>query len=71
VTETDEANQTSEAVQASYQDASRFSKVVKFSSFKKFTTSAEGMDNMKAVAENEVTEILKNFLESSLPKVCQ
>ena len=69
MTETDETNQTAEAVQKSYADASRFNKVVKLKGFKPFTSAQEALDNIMAVSENEATDFLKSFLEQNLPKV--
>ncbi|CAG9466194.1 unnamed protein product [Pedinophyceae sp. YPF-701] len=69
VTATDETNQTAEAVQQAYADASRFGKVLKLAAFKPFESAQEALENILAVSDNETTELLRSFLETNLPKV--
>jgi len=69
VTSSDETNQSADAVQQAYSDMSRFGKMVKLSAFMPFTTAQNALDNINAITEGHVTDDLKAFLETNLPKV--
>ncbi|BDA45072.1 Nucleolar protein 56 [Coccomyxa sp. Obi] len=69
VTGVDELGQSAEAVQQSTVDLTRFGKVVKLQSFAPFTNAAHALDEMNAISEAVLTDDLKNFLETNLPKV--
>lgn len=58
-----------EAVQQNVADIQRFGKAVKLSAFKPFTSAANALEQINAVSESQVTEDLKNFLTTNLPKV--
>ncbi|KFM28625.1 Nucleolar protein 56 [Auxenochlorella protothecoides] len=69
VTALDEIGTSVDAVQASVTDLSRFGKAVKLTAFRPFSSAANALEQINAVSESQVTEDLKNFLTSSLPKV--
>lgn len=69
VTGVDELGQSADAVQQSTVDLTRFGKVVKLQSFAPFTNAAHALDEMNAISEAVLTDDLKSFLETNLPKV--
>lgn len=69
VTGVDELGQSADAVQQSTVDLARFGKVVKLQSFAPFTNAAHALDEMNAISEAVLTDDLKSFLETNLPKV--
>ncbi|KAL4451524.1 hypothetical protein ABPG75_007186 [Micractinium tetrahymenae] len=69
VTASDELAQGSDAVQRSVENMERFGKVVKLSAFKPFTSAANALEQINAVSESQITDDLKNFLTTNLPKV--
>lgn len=48
--------------------AAKFQQVVKLAGFRAFTSAAQALENMNAVSEGLLTEELKAFLETNLPK---
>lgn len=65
----DELGQSSDAVQQSTLDLTRFGKVVKLQAFAPFKNAAHALDEMNAISEAVLTDDLQNFLEANLPKV--
>ncbi|KAL4513455.1 hypothetical protein Ndes2526A_g07415 [Nannochloris sp. 'desiccata'] len=61
----DEIAQVQEAVT----DIARFGKYVKLSAFKPFSSAANALEQINAVSESQMTDDLKNFLSTNLPKV--
>ncbi len=51
-------------------DIARFGKTTKLTAFRPFTSAADALEQINAISESQLTDELKNFLESSLPKVC-
>ena len=49
-------------------DLSRFQRVVKMVGFMPHSTAENALVNMNAITEHEVTDDLKAFLESNMPK---
>lgn len=49
-------------------DLSKFQRIVKMTAFHPFDTAENALENINAITEHEVTEDLKNFLETNLPK---
>lgn len=47
----------------------RFGKVAKLVAFKPFASAASALEQINAVSEAQVTDDLKAFLETNLPKV--
>jgi nucleolar protein 56 len=68
VTATDEANQTGDAVQKTYTDLARFGKMVKLAAFSPFTSAANALENVQAIADDKLPKDLQTFLEANLPK---
>ncbi|MQL71131.1 hypothetical protein Taro_003459 [Colocasia esculenta] len=64
----DEIGQNTEAVRNSVLDLNRFGKVVKLAAFKPFSSALDALNQCNAVSEGILTDELRNFLESSLPK---
>ncbi|CAI5973491.1 unnamed protein product [Closterium sp. NIES-64] len=64
----DELAQSSDAVQASVADLTRFSQVVNLSAFKPFSSAADALEQCNAVSEGLLTPELQSFLEMNLPK---
>jgi hypothetical protein len=50
-------------------DMARFGKVCKLVGFKPFQTAADALEQINAVSESVLTDELKNFLTTNLPKV--
>lgn len=63
----DELGGQLKAIQKSISSLERFSKMVKLSAFQPFQTAEEALENIQAIAANEVSETLKNFLITNLP----
>ena len=55
-------------VQAGAVELNKFQRSVKMVAFQPFTTAENALINMNAITEHEMTEDLKNFLESNLSK---
>jgi len=55
-------------VEEAVMDVSKFSQVVNLSSFFPFKTAADALNNINAVSEGVVTDDLKLFLETNMPK---
>lgn len=68
ILETEEIGSQLEEIQASVTDFSRFQRYVKMMGFHPFDTAENALENMNAVTEHEVTDDLRNFLESNLCK---
>jgi nucleolar protein 56 len=54
-------------IQKAIMDIERFSKMVKLAAYQPFTTAEEALENITAVAHNNVTDTLKKFLTTHLP----
>ncbi len=50
-------------------DMGRFGKVCKLVAFKPFASAADALEQINAVSESNMTDDLKNFLTTNLPKV--
>ncbi len=55
-------------VQAGAVELNKFQRSVKMVAFQPFTTAENALVNMNAITEHEMTDDLKNFLESNLVK---
>lgn len=60
---------STDAVQQSISDMSRFSKIASLVAFKPFSTAADALEQINCVSESLTTEMLVTFLTSNLPKV--
>ncbi|PRW20780.1 Nucleolar 56 [Chlorella sorokiniana] len=69
VTAADELAQGVDAVQQAVSNIERFGKSVKLIAFKPFTSAANALEQINAVSESQITDDLKNFLTTNLPKV--
>jgi NOP5NT (NUC127) domain len=69
VKDVDAVGLSSENVQASITDMARFSKLVTLLAFKPFTTAMDALEQVNAVSESAVTDMLVAFLKLNLPKV--
>ena len=49
-------------------DLARFQRVVKMLAFHPFSTAENALENINAITEHELTDDLRNFLESNLSK---
>ncbi|KAH7835565.1 hypothetical protein Vadar_027419 [Vaccinium darrowii] len=61
--------QNTESVQDSVSDLNRFRKVVKLVAFTPFEPALDALNQCIAVREGRMTDVLRNFLELTLPKV--
>ena len=68
VASAEEIGSTSEQVQDQMADFSTFSRAVKMTAFRPFQGTEEALDNALKVSEGELTEELRSFLETALPK---
>eukprot|EP00568_Trieres_chinensis_P005915 CAMPEP_0183299210 /NCGR_PEP_ID=MMETSP0160_2-20130417/6007_1 /TAXON_ID=2839 ORGANISM="Odontella Sinensis, Strain Grunow 1884" /NCGR_SAMPLE_ID=MMETSP0160_2 /ASSEMBLY_ACC=CAM_ASM_000250 /LENGTH=581 /DNA_ID=CAMNT_0025461409 /DNA_START=96 /DNA_END=1841 /DNA_ORIENTATION=+ len=50
-------------------DFGRFGRSVKLTAFRPFESAVEALENCNAVSEHAMTDLVRDFLESSLPKV--
>jgi nucleolar protein 56 len=69
IRDVDNIGLSSDSVQASLADIARFSKIASLVAFKPFTTAVDALEQINAVSESEMTEMLATFLTTSLPKV--
>lgn len=69
VKEFDEISQAADKVQEAVSDMARFGKICKMVAFKPFGSAADALEQINAVSESSLTDELKNFLETNLPKV--
>jgi len=67
-TEWEQIGQDDNAVQLALNEVESFGRFVEFKAFHPFQNAEEALSNMKAIANSEATDILKAFLERSLPK---
>jgi nucleolar protein 56 len=65
--ESEEIADESPELQKSIQDFGRFSRLVKFKSFVPFVSAESALENVNAISEGLVHDVLKNFLELNLP----
>jgi nucleolar protein 56 len=65
--ESEEIADESPELQRSIQDFGRFSRIVKFKSFVPFVSAESALENVNAISEGLVHDVLKNFLELNLP----
>jgi len=68
VTESEEIGLQVETVQQSIQDLAKFGKICKLKSFVPFRSAEDALENINQLSEGIVHELLKNFLETNLPK---
>lgn len=66
--EFEETAETEEEVQNSVLDPKKFSKIVQLHAWTPFKDAEDALNQVNAVAANQVTEELVNFLEMNLPK---
>jgi len=68
VLENEEIGSLIQEVQLSMGDLARFQRIVKLVAFHPFDSAEDALENINAVSEHEMTEGLRNFIESNLPK---
>jgi len=66
--ESEEVGLSLESVQQSISDLSRFSRIVKKAAFLPFPNAETALDTINRLSEGEVSDFVKNFLETNLPK---
>ncbi|GFH06734.1 nucleolar protein, component of C/D snoRNPs, partial [Haematococcus lacustris] len=69
VKEYDEISQATDKVFEAVGDMARFGKVCKLTAFKPFGSAADALEQINAISESVLTDDLKNFLTTNLPKV--
>jgi len=69
VKDVDAVGLSTDSVQESITNMERFSKIVTLSAFKPFATAADALEQVNAVSESSLTEMLQGFLVTNLPKV--
>ena len=69
VKDIDNVGLTCDNVQAAISDMARFSKMVSLLAFKPFATAVDALEQINAVSESAVTDMLASFLKTNLPKV--
>ena len=69
VKDIDNVGLSTETVQDSISDMARFSKIVTLLAFKPFATAVDALEQINAVSESQVTEMLAAFIKMNLPKV--
>ena len=57
------------STRATNRDWSRFQRVCELHGFKPFTSAKDALEQINAVSEGELSELLRNFLEQNLPSV--
>jgi len=65
----DEIGQAAAKVQESVGDVARFGKIVKMAAFRPFASAADALEQINAVSEASLTDALRDFLKTNLPKV--
>lgn len=68
VLENEEIGALLEEVQAGLTDLARFQRITKMVAFHPFDSAENALENMNAITEHEMTDDLRAFLESNLPK---
>jgi len=68
VAESEEIGIELESVQASIQDLAKFGKICKFKTIVPFRSAQDALENINAMSEGAVHPLLKDFLETNLPK---
>lgn len=68
VVEADVVASQVDAVQQAMTEFSRFSKMVKLKAFAPFQSAQHALENANLVSEGAVSDFLKNFLETNLPR---
>eukprot|EP01035_Chromulina_nebulosa_P031128 gene31128-41472_t len=68
VLESEEIGALIKEVQAGQTDISRFQRVVKMIAFHPFESAENALENINAITDHELTDDLRNFIESALPK---
>ena len=66
VKEIDSVGLSMEQIQESISNMERFSKIVTLSAFKPFSKALEALEQINAVSESQMTDMLKGFLETKL-----
>jgi hypothetical protein len=61
-------NESTFQIQLSMNDLSRFQRIVKLVAFHPFDSAENALENINAITEHEVTNDLREFLGSNLPK---
>lgn len=68
VLESEEIATLAAEVQSGLSDFSRFQRIVKMVSFLPFLTAESALENINAISEHELTEELRAFLSTNMPK---
>lgn len=68
VLESEEVASLIDEVQAGMTDLSRFQRTVKMIAFSPFLTAEDALENINAISEHELSDDLRSFLESNVPK---
>mmetsp|Transcript_3153 Transcript_3153/g.4885 ORF Transcript_3153/g.4885 Transcript_3153/m.4885 type:complete len:523 (+) Transcript_3153:51-1619(+) len=68
ILESEEIGSLVNEVQAGMTDLSRFQRIVKMTAFTPFLTAENALENINAISEHEISDELRSFLESNLPK---
>jgi nucleolar protein 56 len=68
VLESEEIGQLLADVQAGTSDFAKFQRVVKMMAFHPFDTAENALENINAITEHEITDDLRTFLETNVPK---
>eukprot|EP01041_Mallomonas_annulata_P008369 gene8369-17247_t len=68
VLENEEIANLHEEVQAGQADLARFQRITKMIAFHPFDSAENALENMNAITEHELTDDLRAFLESNVPK---
>jgi nucleolar protein 56 len=66
---TDSVAQSADSVKESVVEFERFGKIVKLIGFKPFTSAASALEQINSISEGIMSDDLKAFLETTLPKV--
>mmetsp|Transcript_17180 Transcript_17180/g.44988 ORF Transcript_17180/g.44988 Transcript_17180/m.44988 type:complete len:485 (+) Transcript_17180:236-1690(+) len=69
VKEFDEISQAAQKLQEAVSDMERFGKLCKLMAFKPYPSAASALEQINAISEAQMTDDLKAFLETNMPKV--
>jgi nucleolar protein 56 len=69
VEEFEEIGSEESTVQAAVNDLAKFGKICKLKAFVPFRSAQDALENINAVSEGIVHDLLKSFLETNMPKV--
>jgi len=68
ILEAEEIASTLQEVQAGMMDLAKFQRICKMVAFHPFDSAENALENINAITENDLTDDLKNFLSTNLPK---